>query len=240
MPVGLLIRNGANELALTSDGYVYGYIGTATPATIVQPATSVPATGTANEGYSEYNIFWPGEIIAAIPIGQSAAAACSILDTTRDGGLWTIRVRNGDGLSENSIGFRGEAYTTVHVWGTPTVDPGWGLLIKAPDGSLRADLSRKPFAISQRITWATGEVSKSMSVPNPLIVSASIGGRLANPSYPSAGVGEIYRILWWWDTSTGTLQRTTSLRQKYNGEDGPSTSTALPPLMAIVTSANNV
>jgi hypothetical protein len=155
----------------------------------------------------------------------------------KSGSLWTIYVRRGDGAALNAAGFRGEAAPpAVHVWGIPHSDPGFGVLIRAADGSLRADLSRRPLAIAARVAFASGATSGAMTaVTSPLILTACLGGQFVNDNYPGIGNGIISRALWWLDGTT--LRRVLVQREKYAGEDGPSQAATYSAMTALITSA---
>lgn len=242
MPAGLILRNNSNELVFSSDAFTYGYVGQAFLMGSVQPPTSIPSGGVAEEGYYQYGINWNGEsIMVGVPLTTSAASATGVIDIERPNGWsWIIRVRRGDGGALNPIGFRNEAApTAVHVWGIPYGDPGYGLIIRAPDGSLRADLSRRPLDIRARVLFSAGSTGSSMAaVTSPLILTAAGGGRLTNTGYPGVGDGVIDRALWWLDGTV--LRRVLVQRQRYAGEDGPSQPASYPAQVALVTTSTGL
>lgn len=242
MPAGLILRNNSNELVFSSDAFTYGYLGQATLLGTWQPNASIPSGGQAYEGFSNYGITWSGEsIMVGLPLGTSAAAATGVIDMLKvDAWSWSINVRRGDGGALNPIGFRNEAAPpAVHVWGIPYGDPGYGLIIRAPDGSLRADLSRRPLDIRARVLFSAGSTGASMAtVTSPLILTAAGGGRLTNTGYPGVGDGVIDRALWWLDGTV--LRRVLVQRLRYAGEDGPSQPASYPAQVALVTTSTGL
>jgi hypothetical protein len=242
MAAGLLIRNDSSEIVFSSDAYTYCYVGTATFVSTVPSPTTIPGgTYTLNAGYSTYTITWPGnDIIVAIPIPTAANNAASVVSKTKSGSTWTIKVQAGNGTAPNAAGFLTETSTTVHVWGIPTTDPGFGLCIYAPDGSLRADLSKRPLLIKEFVTLASGSATGTIaaSYTTPGIITSAIRHRsVTTGSGLARTVSERYGR--WWRSGT-TLTRSVEQEYRYYPEDTDVTFSGLPAMTAMLVELNGL
>jgi hypothetical protein len=176
MPTGILIRNNNNELVLSSEAPVYGYVGQASLSTVVQASPPGPFR---YAGYSEYVIYWPADIMVAVPLYGSPSLSTSILNKSYNpvNGIWTIRVQRGNGI--DSSGFLIQQACPVYVWGLPYPgsSPNWGIQFINTSGSVVCDLSRRPLVIKGSVYFNsnayTVNVPFSISSPGFLTGSSS-------------------------------------------------------------------
>ena len=221
MPAGIIIRNPGNELVFTSDAFVYHYLGTATLQSTTPSPTAIPG-GTYGifSGRSIYTITHAGsDIVVATPVPTSLNSAVSVVSKTKSGNTWTIVVQKGNGSAPNAAGFLTEEATTVHVWGRPISSPNFGLAIYAPDGTIRADMSKKPLLVGEfaNIPVNTNSVALTGSYTSPGIVSAPTGSSVFSTGTP--GNYTVSESLARWYLSGSTLNRSTFLEHKYFPED---------------------
>jgi hypothetical protein len=236
MPAGIIIRNPNNELVFTSDAFVYHYLGTATlQSTVASPTTIPGGTYGITAGYSTYTISHSGsDIMVATPIPTSFEASVSVVSKTKSGSTWTIVVQKGSGAAENAAGFLTEASTTVHVWGKPVSAPNFGLAIYAPDGSLRADMSKKPLLIGEFVSFADGQLSKALTgtYSQPGIMTSATGGRVSVTGLP--GSYTVTEKLGRWHLTGSTLDRVMVQEHKYFPEDVFINKGYNPPVQALI------
>jgi hypothetical protein len=236
MPAGIIIRNPGNELVFTSDAFIYHYLGTATfQSTVASPTTIPGGTYGLTAGYSTYTINHSGsDIMVATPLGSDVNSSVAIVSKVKSGSTWTITVQRGNGSAPNAAGFLTETSTTVHVWGKPVSTPNFGLAIYAPDGSLRADMSKKPLLIGEFASFAQGQVSVTLTE------SYTVPGVMTSPtgsSVTSVGSENNYTItekLARWYYSGGVLTRDRVQEHKYFPEDLLTNSSYTPPVQALI------
>lgn len=221
MPAGIIIRNPGNELVFTSDAFVYHYLGTATLQSTTPSPTTIPGGAyDYRAGYSTYTITHPGEdIVVAIPLLSGNYSASAVISKVKAGSVWTIKVQRGNGAAPNSAGFLTEASTTVHVWGKPVSTPNFGLAIYAPDGSLRADMSKKPLLVGEFLNVPQGSPSASFagSYTVPGIATFPTGSSTFTTGTPNNYTVSENLARWYLDGTT--LRREKFLEHKYFPED---------------------
>ena len=218
MAFGLSTSNNSNELTLSSDGLLFGYIGRATFQSLVANETT---TADAFSGYSIYTITWPTDIVVAIGLDVGAGRV-AFRSQTQSGSTWTITVyRTGNTL--DGLGFYDQAAANVYVWGLPTTVSGFGMAIYNAAGVLTGDLTRRPLVAAARIAMP----STVTSIPMPAVsVPAMIGdaGRSQNQSVrPGASfwINRRRHGAWQWDTSPVPPQLVrTTFQREYSQEDG--------------------
>ena len=147
---GLRIVNPTNELVITTDSYTLGYLGKATFMSTTQAASG-------SGGFSSFTIDSPG---APVPVIEMVDGSCGNVESvTSAGGLaWTIDVSHGDPTVKNSTGFMTQTAPVVHVWGFPSgpAQSEYGLMLYRDDGTVCADLSKRPFKVFKRINFGAG------------------------------------------------------------------------------------
>jgi hypothetical protein len=236
MPAGIIIRNPGNELVFTSDAFVYHYLGTATfQSTVASPTTIPGGTYTLTAGYSTYTIDHSGsDIMVATPLGSNLGSSVAIVSKVKSGSMWTITVQRGNGSAPNAAGFMTETSTTVHVWGKPVSTPNFGLAIYAPDGSLRADMSKKPLLIGEFASFASGQATATLveSYTTPGIMTSPLGGQQTTSG--TAGNYTVTERLARWYYSGGVLTRDRVQESKYYPEDTPINSSYAPAAEALI------
>jgi hypothetical protein len=149
-----------------------------------------------------------------------------LVSVARSGNVWTIASFTGSG-STDAEGFRNLQQSSPYVFGTPYQDPRFGLTIRAPNGSLRADLSRRPLAIAQRVVIP----ANAMSAPMTRRVNAAVivGFNERRLSSASMGPGSPFYVIRIWrrglyqDETNGRLMVGEALYQKLENEDAPLT-----------------
>ena len=217
MAFGLTASNGSNELTLSSDGLLLGYVGRAAFQSFVPNGTS---TGESFAGYSTYTINWPGSIVVAI--GLSAAGnLASLRGQYQTGTVWTIEVWN-SGTTTDSLGFFNQIEATVYVWGLPTTLSGYGLAIYNAAGVLSGDLTRRPLVAVARVAMPDGVTSISTpAVSAPAIIGSP--QRLTTLSTRPTGTFYVSRRqfgCWKWDPAAATQLSRTRFQQEYFQDDG--------------------
>jgi hypothetical protein len=236
MPAGIIIRNPGNELVFTSDAFVYHYLGTATlQSTAASPTTIPGGTYTLTAGYSTYTVNHSGsDIMVAVPMAAGVNSSVAIVSKVKSGSTWTITVQRGNGSAPNAAGFLTETSTTVHVWGKPVSTPNFGLAIYAPDGSLRADMSKKPLLIGEFLSFASGQATATLSgsYTTPGIMTSPTGGQETTSG--SAGNYTITERLARWHYSGGVVTRERVQERRYFPEDVFINSSYTPPVQALI------
>lgn len=226
MPTGILIRNNSNELVLSSEAPVYGYIGQASLSTTVQPSTSGLIL---NTGYSDYTIYWPADILVAVPLyGSPSLSTCIMSKSYNSGtGFWTIRVQRGNGINGN--GFLVQQACPVHVWGLPYVGsyPSWGIQLINSSGTVVGDLTKRPLVIKGSVVFSSGSytVSNPFSMDSPGVLSGTTSQTAS--SVFSGGSWSITEQLDTFYLESPNLVRTLVTRTKYS-DDGPLSFTSVP------------
>lgn len=221
MPAGIIIRNPGNELVFTSDAFVYHYLGTATLQSTTPSPTTIPV-GTYGifSGRSIYTIDYTGDdIVVATPIPTGINSAVSVVSKTKVGSTWTIVVQKGNGAAPNAAGFLTEESTTVYVWGKPISSPNFGLAIYAPDGSLRADMSKKPLLVGEFLNVPQGSPSANFvgSYTVPGIATFPAGSSTFTTGTPNNYTVSENLARWYLDGTT--LRREKFLEHTYFPED---------------------
>lgn len=226
MPAGILLRNNNNELVLSSEAPVYGYIGQATLNSVVQPYN---LGGFWYSGYSTYTIYWPADIMIGIPLYSSPQTSSSIENKSFNAatGVWTIRVQRGNGLDSN--GFLIQQACPVHVWGLPYAgsSPNWGVTLHNSAGSVIADLSKRPLVIKGSIVMP----ANTLNAVNPF--SATTFGTItvaSSRTATSVSGGALWNVTERSDTMytvSGVIYRHMVSILKYT-EDAPFNYTSIP------------
>lgn len=204
-------------MTLSSDGYLFGYIGKATWVSTTQPGTS---TVNSNGGFSTYTITWPGDIIVAVAVSGFSGSGTYLRSQSQSGSTWTITVFNTT-TSTGSLGFATQVATDVYVWGVPTTPSTYGLALYDSAGNLTGDLSRTPLIFKDRVSFSSSDTSKTTSsYTKPAIIGSA---RMLQQTATNIGGSVPWRNLtyegvWQWDS--GTLYRSFA-QTRYNRDDGP-------------------
>lgn len=242
MPAGIIIRNPGNELVFTSDAFVYHYLGTATLQSTTPSPTTIPA-GSYNysAGFSTYTITHEGsDIVVAIPLLSGNYNASAVVSKVKVGSTWTIKVQRGNGTAPNAAGFLTEAATTVHVWGKPISTPNFGLAIYAPDGTIRADMSKKPLLVGEFLNVSAGSSSASFSgsYVSPGVVTFPTGSSIFTAGTPNNYTISDNLARWYLDGTT--LRREKFLERKYFPEDVFISEGFTPSVQALIVELNGL
>lgn len=217
MSYGLQCVNGSNELTLSSDGFIYGYLGKATWQSTTQPGTG---TVHSSNGSSTYTITWAGDIIVAVAV-PFLGYAC-LLSMTQSGSTWTIKAFCSAGAS-NSLGFDTQITADVYVWGRPTSTSGWGLAIYDASGNLTGDLSRPPLSFKERVSFTSSSSSDTQTITSYSKLAVIGSPRLSQFTSSNVGGSTPWLNREWmgaWTWASGQLGRSFVLSQ-YTRDDGP-------------------
>jgi hypothetical protein len=242
MSYGIELTNENGELTMSSDGFLYGYIGKATAQVVSQPGTN---TVGSNAGSVAYTIDWAGDIIVALGVPGISTWGVSLSSMTRSGNTWTIVVLSSMSSATNSIGFPVQAAGDVYVWGRPTVASGYGVAIYDANENLVGDLSRRPLLfndIVQPTTAAVDEFSigsyvKPAVVGSPYMTQSTSqsGGGGATPWTNRRFTGR-----WTWDSVNAKLIRNYVMSFYARDDGGIPVATSRRASTAIVIEANGL
>lgn len=175
MGFGITTFNDNGGLTLSSDGKVYGYIGKATYVSTLQPPTNV---NIAENGYSTYTISWAGDIVVALPVKTNGNT--SLLYKSQTGNVWTILVHKSTGVL-NSLGFDVQEQTDVFVYGAPLTAPAYGLTLYSSNGTLSADMTRRPFTFDKYLTFPANTTTLPLTgITVPAVVGVNRRRELTN------------------------------------------------------------
>lgn len=220
MAAGLIIRNDASQLVLTSDALVFGYVGQATRTATVQPTL---AGGIVTGGYSTYTINWPGDFIAPVVKLSTTAGAgyiVGIRNIVKSGSTWTITIFAGNNTYSQTDFLNQTTAAEVYVWGTPYAAGAgaFGLQIFDAAGVITADLSRQPLAVNSYLAFSNNATSAVMpaSLTTPGIMTASSGFKIE--SVAASGSYTVTESLAGFHISGTTVYRVLSPDQRYSDD----------------------
>lgn len=206
MSYGLTCFNASGQLTLSSDGYLFGYIGKATLVSITAAGTD---TSGSDQSYATYTITWGAPIICGVALEGLSTSSGSCVDWfTNSGSTWTIHVRHTN-RATNSLGFLGQLSTAdVHVWGLPVSVSGFGGALYDGSGNLTGDLTRRPLTFDRAIAMDASTTSVAMTgYTQPVVVGASNMQKTTTTPSGSNSINRNYRSLWNWDDIDGLLTR---------------------------------
>lgn len=168
MAFGIQCTNGSNELTLSSDAYLFGYLGKATFV------SSTPWSGDAissQAGYSTWTFTSAGPIVCAIGLRASGQMGATILNISQSGSTWTINVvdlatTTSGPSGGDTVYYNQRTDSDIYVFGIPASLPAWGMALYNASGALVADLSRRPLAPLARIAMSSASVV-DQTIPTP-------------------------------------------------------------------------
>lgn len=203
MAYGITCYNDGGQLTLSAESITYGYIGKATYASTV-PAGTDPTI--AYNGYTTYTITWAGPILVALPV--LTGATTSLLGTSQVGSTWTIQVFCSGGTVD-SFGFDSQRIAEVFVFGKPVSVSGYGMALYNAASQLTCDLSRRPLATGQFVSFTATEVLKPLT---GYTKPAFIGGDTTEVTSTAGPTGGLWTNReraggWLWDSGGTQLSR---------------------------------
>lgn len=217
MSFGLKTYNNSNELTISSDGLVYGYIGQASLSSVAQ------ATGNSivkTFGRSTYTITWAGDIIVALPVKTNGTTA--LISMSQAGSTWTITVHKGNGTLDAN-GFDIQEATQVYVFGRPTAVSGFGLALYNAAGNLSADLTRQPLTYKARLSIAANGIDWTPpTTTTPAIIGSPSDRNITSVSEAPFFINRFQARGWQKNNSTGKIERNI-FQQRWLKEDGAET-----------------
>ena len=223
--------NDAGQLTLASDGFIFGYIGKATLSFVQQADT----TGVDDFwGFSRYTITWAGRIIVALPLSLNKPR--NLISASKSGSTWTIDVFSGTGALD-AQGFGVQESCEVFVFGQPLSASGFGMAIYNEDGVLTGDFSRKPLFFDRILTFATDQISQSLTgITKPAFIGVeTTWQRTTEPLSGGGATPWLNRNLFGtWMTESGNLISRFSALQNRFRDDGTWPTFLLRPAVDVV------
>lgn len=168
MAYGAQFINGSNELTLSSDAYLFGYLG---KATFVSTTSWSGDAISSQAGFSTWTFNSAGPIVCAIGLKASGQTGAVIDRVSQSGSTWTIIVRDLNVSSSGPSGgdttyYNQRTDSDIYVFGLPSSLPAWGMALYNASGALVADLSRRPLSPLARIVMGSATVT-SQTIPTP-------------------------------------------------------------------------
>lgn len=213
MGYGIQCLNDSGELTLSSDAYLFGYLG---KATFVSSTSWSGDSISSQAGYSVWTFTSAGPIVCAVGLKASGQTGAVILNISQSGSTWTINVVD---LATTTSGPSGgdtvyydqRTDTDIYVFGIPSSLPSYGLALYNASGNLVADLSRIPLAPLVRVAMSSASVV-DQTIPT-VTKPAVIGDTKFRRNVVTSGHGGFtpwlsvgYIGVWEWNGST-TLHR---------------------------------
>jgi hypothetical protein len=216
MAYGLKIENPTNELVLSDDGFVAGFVGKA----------SLVGTSQADKsnlldmfgGGSSFSITFAGQIVPVLKLNSTYSGR--IGGFSRSGDVWTIGTINADTSSIDADGFTTQVAPEVYVFGIPDSVTGYGMALFTPAGVPAGNLILPPLVVAQRLQFAAGDglVSRDSSIVTPGLLGRSLDYRRTVHVH---GVKQDFLFYGSAFGATSTqLSRSFDLRERVNDEDG--------------------
>lgn len=234
MTVRLRVKNGAQELVVSSEGRLPYCVGKATFQALVQPAGSVGAEAPGRvAGYSTYQVAHAGPVIPVfdMPIGFNVGV---ISVTEISAGLHEIKMYCG--MSPDTDGFETQYVVDVWAYGFAAARAGaFGLVLRDADsGVIAADFTRDAplFPRGSGDIYATPTGFSAPSLTRAVGLGMPAYWAVQETARPGSGsVADHYEYqMFWRRASITSIVGITALMKQYrlntetptnDGDDGP-------------------